>query len=199
MSPSRIAVFVSGTGRHLDHFARLARAGELDCEIGLVFSNRAGVKALERAASFELETLVLDPEREMDQDTFSLRAFAAVEAARCETVLLAGFLRKLVLPERWRGRVLNIHPALLPSFGGKGFYGKRVHAAVLEAGVEKTGCTVHFVDNEYDSGPILLQREITVAADDTLDSLAARVFEEEKLALPDAIRRVLSGAAKLER
>ena len=188
MSPSRIAVFVSGTGRHLDNFARLTQAGELDCEIGLVLSNRAGVKALERAARFELETLVLDPERELDEDTFSRRAFEAVEAAQCQTVLLAGFLRKLALPERWRGRVLNIHPALLPSFGGKGFYGDRVHAAVLERGCRVSGCTVHYVDEEYDHGPILVQKAVEVRADDDVHSLAARVFEAELVAYPEALR-----------
>ncbi len=188
MSPSRIAVFVSGTGRHLDNFARLTQAGELDCEIGLVLSNRIGVKALERAARFELETLVLDPERELDEDSFSRRAFEAVETARCQTVLLAGFLRRLALPEHWRGRVLNIHPALLPSFGGKGFYGDRVHAAVLERGCRVSGCTVHYVDEQYDHGPILVQKAVDVRPDDDVHSLAARVFEAELVAYPEALR-----------
>ena len=102
--------------------------------------------------------------------------------------MLAGFLRLLVVPERWLGRVLNIHPALLPAFGGKGFYGERVHRAVLEAGERVTGCTVHYVTNEYDAGPILLQREVPVLPGDTPESLAARVFEAEQRALPDAVR-----------
>jgi phosphoribosylglycinamide formyltransferase-1 len=112
--------------------------------------------------------------------------------------VLAGFLRLLLLPEAWVGRVLNIHPALLPAFGGKGYWGERVHRAVLERGVQFTGCTVHYVTNEYDAGPIVLQRCVAVRPDDTVASLAARVFEQERRALPEAIRLHLSGAVRLE-
>ena len=188
-----LAVFVSGTGRHMENFALLAESGELDARVGLVLCNRSDAGALERAASHHLPTLVLDPERELDDATFSARAFEAVEEAGCETVLLAGFLRKLVVPANWRGRVLNIHPALLPAFGGKGYWGSRVHRAVLERGCWYTGCTVHYVDDEYDHGPILLQRVLRVDADDTPDTLAARVFEEERIAYPEAIRLHLAG------
>ena len=111
--------------------------------------------------------------------------------------MLAGFLRLLVIPDLWLGRVLNIHPALLPAYGGRGYYGTRVHRAVLDAGETRSGCTVHFVDNGYDTGPIILQREVPVHPDDTVAALAARVFAEEERALPEAIRRCLSGAAHL--
>ena len=112
--------------------------------------------------------------------------------------MLAGFLRLLLLPPEWVGRVLNIHPALLPAFGGKGYWGDRVHRAVLERGVQFTGCTVHYVTNEYDAGPIVLQRCVAVHPDDTVERLAARVFEQEKVALPEAIRLHLRGAVRLE-
>lgn len=189
---TRVAVLVSGTGRHLENFAGLARSGELDIEVGLVISNKAGVLALEHAARFGLEALVLDPSRELDDATFGQEAFSAIEAAGCELVLLAGFLRKLDIPRSWAGRVLNIHPSLLPAFGGKGFYGSRVHRAVIERGCWITGCTVHYVDDEYDHGPILLQRACEVARDDTVESLATRVFAGELLAYPEAIRLHLS-------
>ena len=183
----RAALLISGGGRSLENLATLAEAGELACELGLVISNRFDAFGLTRARNHHIEALVVDPERELDAKTFSATIFAAIERAGCELVILAGFLRFLPIPEAWLGRVINIHPSLLPAFGGKGFYGERVHAAVLERGVQFTGCTVHYVDNVYDNGPILLQRCIEVRDDDDVESLAARVFEEEKRALPAAI------------
>ena len=188
-----LAVFVSGTGRHLENFALLREKGELDARVGLVVCDRSHAGALERAAQRDLPVRILDPDREFDDATFSARAFGAVEEAGCETVLLAGFLRKLVVPVGWQGRVLNSHPALLPAFGGQGFWGMRVHRAVLERGCWFTGCTVHYVDDEYDHGPILLQRVISVNADETPETLAARVFAEELLAYPEALRLHLAG------
>lgn len=186
---ARIAVFVSGGGRSLENLAERASAGEIPIEIALVLSNRADAFALERARRRGIPSVVIDAERKLDPARFSEAAFAEVERARCELVVLAGFLRLLVIPERWLGRVLNIHPSLLPRFGGKGFYGDKVHAAVLAERCDETGCTVHYVTNEYDAGPIVLQRRVRVEPTDDVHSLAARVFEEEKRALPEAIRR----------
>jgi phosphoribosylglycinamide formyltransferase-1 len=115
--------------------------------------------------------------------------FREIEARAIDALVLAGFLRLLIIPPNWLGRVLNIHPALLPKFGGKGFYGERVHRAVLASGEVVTGCTVHYVTNEYDAGPIVLQRRCPVLPGDDEHSLGARVFEEEKLALPEALRQ----------
>jgi phosphoribosylglycinamide formyltransferase-1 len=139
-----------------------------------------------------LPAVVIDPERRLSPDELSRDTFAAIESFGGEVAVMAGYLRLLPIPVRWSGRVLNIHPSLLPAFGGQGFYGDRVHKAVLEAGVEETGCTVHYVDNQYDHGPILLQRRVPVRAGDTVESLAARVFDEEKIALPEALRRHLA-------
>ena len=161
-------------------------------------SNAPQAFALERAKRLGIPSLVVDAERKLTADEFSREAFTAAEVARSDLVVLAGFLRLLVIPEGWIGRVLNIHPALLPAFGGKGFYGDKVHAAVLASGASETGCTVHYVTNEYDAGPIVLQRCVPVRFDDTPETLAARVFEEEKLALPEALRLHLSGAVRLE-
>ena len=142
---------------------------------------------------------MLDADKRLTPAAFSAAAFEAAEQLGCETIVLAGFLRMLEIPSSWSRRVLNIHPSLLPAFGGKGYYGRRVHQAVLERGCQFTGCTVHYVDNEYDHGPILLQRCIAVQPDDDADSLARRVFEEEQIALPEALRQHLSASARQPR
>ncbi len=189
MSARKIAVFASGGGRSVENLSEVIRRGELQAEIALVLSDRREAGVLARAERLGLARLHL-PAKGLAPEEFSARAFAAVESAGAELVVLAGFLRLLAVPERWRGRVINIHPSLLPAFGGQGFYGERVHAAVLARGVQFSGCTVHLVDEEYDHGRILLQRVVEVAPDDTVASLAARVFEAEKRALPEALRRL---------
>ncbi len=196
MSRPKIGVLVSGGGRSLENLAEKIRAGELEAELALVIANSSDAKALERATRLKLRSLVVSHREFRDTKAFSERIFAALDDAHCELAVLAGFLRLLEIPERWLGRVINIHPSLLPAFGGKGFYGQKVHEAVLARGVQFTGCSVHYVTNEYDAGPILLQRCIAVRDDDTADTLAARVFEEEKLALPAAIALHLSGAVR---
>lgn len=197
--PTSLAILVSGGGRSLENLAEVIARGELPARIGLVLSDRPGVQALERAARLDLPHVVVPHAQTSGPDEFAQRVWAAIEEHDCSLTVLAGFLRLLLLPERWIGRVINIHPALLPAYGGKGFYGDRVHRAVLAAGDKETGCTVHFVDNSYDTGPHILQRTVDVQPDDTPDTLAARVFEAEKLALPEAIRRVLTGAAQFDR
>ena len=185
----RAAVLLSGGGRTLQNLSELAGRDELACELGLVIGSKPGLRGLERAKSFGLPTQVIDPQRELDPEPFSRAIFSAVQDDGCDLVILAGFLRYLPIPEAWLGRVINIHPSLLPAFGGKGFYGDRVHKAVLERGVQFTGCTVHYVDNVYDNGPIILQRCVEVHPGDDVQSLAARVFEEEKRALPEALAK----------
>lgn len=184
-----IAVLVSGGGRSLENLAGAIARGEVAGKLALVLSSTPKAFALERAGRLGIPAVVIDPERRLSPEEFSRDAFAAIESGGCDVAVMAGFLRLLKIPERWRGRVLNIHPALLPAFGGKGFYGDRVHAAVLASGVGETGCTVHYVDNEYDHGPVILQRRIEVRPEDTVETLAARVFEEEKIALPQALAR----------
>jgi formyltetrahydrofolate-dependent phosphoribosylglycinamide formyltransferase len=192
----RLAVLVSGGGRSLENLCAVIERGELAAEVALVVSSRPGAFALERARRRGIPTALVDPGRELSPAELSAALFERVDAAGCELVVMAGFLRLCPVPARWSGRVLNVHPSLLPAFGGKGFYGERVHAAVLERGVQFTGCTVHYVDDEYDHGRILLQRCIPVLPGDTAETLAARVFEEEKLALPEAIRRHLARARR---
>lgn len=186
---NRVAVLVSGTGRHLENLARLSADGQLAARITLAISNKPGVQALERAARFDIPSEVLEPQPGESDEAYGGRVFDAVRASGADTVVLAGFLKKLWIPTDFTGRVLNIHPSLLPAFGGRGYYGGRVHKAVLERGCEVTGCTVHLVDEIYDNGPILHQRWCPVEDGDTVSTLSDRVFGEELIALPEALRR----------
>ena len=182
-------MFVSGTGRHLENLAQLSAAGDLDADIVLCLSNRPGVLALERAERAGIATVVQEALAGESDHDYGTRAFAQASERGADTIVLAGFLKKLWIPDAFRGRVINIHPSLLPAFGGKGFYGQRVHRAVLERGCQVTGCTVHLVDEVYDNGPILLQRWCAVEPTDTVETLSKRVFQEELVALPEALRR----------
>ncbi len=187
-----IAVLVSGSGRHLENFAHLAAQGSLDVEISLALCDRSGVGAIDRARAANLPLTILDGQRELDSEAFGVAAWDAIRASGARTVILAGFLRLLPIAEDYRGRILNIHPSLLPAFGGKGFYGDRVHKAVLARGCKVTGCSVHLVEEEFDTGPILLQRWCAVEPGDTALDLAQRVFELELEAYPTALRDYLS-------
>lgn len=187
MARARIAVFVSGGGRSLENLAAEIAAGAVDAEIALVVTNKPHCGAVARATRLGLPWVGIDPDKRFTPAEFSRDAFAAVASQRIDLVVLAGFNRLLVIPPAWLGRVINIHPSLLPAFGGAGYHGRHVHEAVIASGAWYSGCTVHYVTNEYDAGPILLQRAILVHPDDTPDTLASRVFEEEKRALPAAI------------
>src|SRR5206468_12914990 len=132
------------------------------------------------------------------REEFSKRIFDLCRREQAELVCMAGFLQLITVPDDFLGRVMNIHPALIPAFCGKGFYGHHVHEAVLAYGVKVSGCTVHFTDNQYDHGPIVLQRTVPVFDDDTPDTLAARVFEQECEAYPDAIRLFAEGQLSIE-
>ena len=189
---ARLAVFASGGGRSIENLAEVTRRGELAAEVALVITDRGGIGALERCTRLGIESLVLPYAELGGAEGFSARAFAELEARRIDLAVLAGFLRLVRIPPSWSGRVINIHPSLLPAFGGKGFYGDRVHMAVLAAGAAETGCTVHYVDDHYDHGAPILQRRIPVLPGDDVQSLATRVFAEERLALPEALRRVLA-------
>ncbi|MCW8138791.1 MAG: phosphoribosylglycinamide formyltransferase [Planctomycetota bacterium] len=192
--PLRVAALLSGSGRTLQNLLDLQARGDLDIDPVLVVGSRADAYGLERARRAGLPWLVVRradfPKGPAGDAPFSAVVFDACRRARVDLVVLAGWLCLLrPIPEDLRGRILNIHPALLPAFAGKGFYGDRVHAAVLAAGATETGCTVHVVDDEYDRGPVLVQRRVPVLPDDDAATLAARVFEAECEAYPEAIRR----------
>lgn len=194
-SPLKLAVLISGGGRTLMNLQEKIEAGSLDGRIEVVVSSRPEVKGVERSKALGLPTRII-PRRDLSADAFQDSVTEAV--AGVDLVCMGGFLSLWRIPETMIGRVVNIHPALLPAFGGHGMYGRRVHEAVLSAGSQESGCTVHFCDNQYDHGPIILQRKIAVRPDDTPDSLAQRVFAEECVAYPEAIRRIISKEARYE-
>jgi phosphoribosylglycinamide formyltransferase 1 len=188
-SPVNLAVLVSGSGTTLQNLIDRIADRTLNARIAVVIGSRPGLLGLQRAADAKLMNFVVD-RRDCGDDvaTFSRKIFSLCDDAGVDLVCLAGWLCLLEIPPKYAGKVMNIHPALLPCFGGKGMYGAKVHQAVLDHGCKVSGCTVHFVDGQYDNGPIVLQRTCAVHEDDTPQTLAARVFEEEKLAYPEAIR-----------
>ncbi|HOB73727.1 MAG TPA: phosphoribosylglycinamide formyltransferase [Phycisphaerae bacterium] len=192
----RVAVLISGSGRTLQNFIELSRAGQLPIEIVLVISSRPDVAGVERARRAAVPVEVIGRQG-LSVEEFSRRVTEAIEAARVDLVLMAGWLCPWLIPPRYENRVMNIHPALLPKYGGKGFYGHHVHEAVLAAGDRESGCTVHFANNEYDAGPIILQRRVPVLPGDTPDTLADRVFQQECIAYPEAIRLFAEGRLKV--
>ena len=194
----RLAVLLSGSGTTLQNLVDEIAAKRLHAEIRVVVGSRAGLKGLDRAAAAKLPSFVVDRRAFEDTAAFSKQVFSLCDDAGVDLVCLAGWLCLLDVPQRYLGRAMNIHPALLPSFGGHGMYGQRVHRAVLDHGCKVSGCTVHFVDNTYDTGPIIVQRTCAVLDDDTLESLAHRVFEEEKVAYPQAIRLFQEGRLRIE-
>lgn len=191
-SPLRLAVLLSGSGRTLDNLLETIAAGRLAATVETVISDRGGVRGIAIAARSGVPTHVM-PRDGRALGEWSRQIFDVCRGAQADLVVMAGFLQLVEIPADFAGRVINIHPALLPAFGGKGFHGMHVHRAVLERGCTVSGCTVHMVDNEYDHGHILLQRTVPVLADDTADSLAARVFAAECVALPEAIGRIGPG------
>ncbi len=200
--PLRLAVLISGTGRTLKNLIDLAAEGDLPVEIRLVISSTPTAGGLKFAEEAEIPAQVIRREGfgpgGIGDAAFGEAVFSACREAGVGCVAMAGFLKLAPVPDDFVGRVINIHPALIPAFCGPGMYGDRVHQAVLDAGVKVTGCTVHFVDNEYDHGPIIWQQPVPVFDDDTVDTLAKRVFEVEKEAYPHVLRLLAAGRIKLE-
>ncbi len=200
--PLRLAVLISGSGRTLKNFIDLAAEGELPIDIRLVVSSSAKATGLEHAASAGIPTVVVNrgdfPKGTAGDKPYGDAIFAACREAGADYVAMAGFLKLAPVPDDFTGRVVNIHPALIPAFCGPGMYGHHVHQAVLDAGVKVTGCTVHFVDNQYDHGPIIWQQPVPVFADDTADTLAARVFVAEMEAYPHVLKLLAAGRVELD-
>jgi len=195
-APVRLVVLLSGAGSTLQNFIDRIADGRLAARIVGVVSSRADAGGLERARQAGIPAVAV-PRRDFpDVDRFNDALHAALEGFDFDMILLAGFLSPFQLRGRYPLRVMNIHPALIPAFCGKGFYGERVHRAALEAGVKVSGCTVHFADDEYDHGPIILQGTVPVLDDDTPETLAARVHALENELYPEAVR--LWAAGRLE-
>ena len=194
--PIKLAVLISGGGTTLQNLIDQIVAGRLNARVGVVVASRAGIAGIERAKRAGLICHVVERNKFTDVEEFSRMVLGHCEGA--DLICLGGWLSMLSIPQRWVGKIMNIHPALLPSFGGKGMYGEKVHRAVLEHGCKVSGCTVHFVDGQYDNGPIILQRTCPVMEGDTAEALAHRVFEEEKIAYPEAIRLFAGGKLTAE-
>ena len=187
-APLRIAVLLSGGGRTLMNLVDRIDDAKLNARIDTVISSRADAPGVERARARGFDVQVAQ-----DGEVSSL-----LDPDRHDLVCLCGWLRHLHLEPWMHGRVMNIHPSLLPAFGGRGMYGDRVHAAVLQSGIPNTGCTVHFVDEEYDHGPVVIQRACMVEPGDTVESLAARVFTIECDVYPEAITLFAEGRLRLD-
>ncbi len=198
MKPIRLAVLLSGGGTTLQNLLDRIADGRLQAQVVCVLSNQPHALGITRARQAGIPAAVVESKACASPEEFSERLFRHCRDSRAELVCLAGFLQLVLIPPDFALRVMNIHPALIPAFCGKGFHGRRVHQAVLEAGVKVTGCTVHFADNQYDHGPIILQRAVPVADDDTPETLAARVFAEECTAYPEAIRLFADGRLQVQ-
>jgi phosphoribosylglycinamide formyltransferase-1 len=192
-SPLKLVVLISGGGTTLRNLLDRITAGQLPAQVVLVISSNPSAGGLKLAAAAGIPTQICQRSAFADDDAFGAAIFAACREAQPDLVVMAGFLKFAPVPADFANRVMNIHPALIPAFCGRGAYGLRVHRAVLEYGAKVSGCTVHFVDNEYDHGPIILQHVVPVAENDTPELLAARVFAAECEALPEAIQLFAAG------
>lgn len=193
-----IAVLISGGGTTLKNLLAAIAEGRLDVEIRLVISSSENARGLEYARDAGIETVVAPKTKQTGGEQYREAVFGPCRERGVELVVMAGFLKHVLIPADFENRVMNIHPGLIPAFCGRGFYGLRVHESVLDYGAKISGCTVHFVDDEYDHGPIILQRVVEVREDDTAEALAARVFEAECSAYPDAIQLFAQGRVRVD-
>jgi phosphoribosylglycinamide formyltransferase 1 len=194
-NPVRYAVLLSGTGRTLENLLHAIERGELIGEIVAVVSSRPGVRGLDIAQRAGIPAIAVERKQFDSDHAFSDAIYEALAPFEPHLLLLAGFLRKLQVAPAWEGRILNIHPCLLPdmaSAAGRGFYGEKVHAAVLDAGAARSGATVHIVDNGYDSGPVVMTESVPVLPGDSVQDLAARVFAAECRLYPRAVTWYIS-------
>ena len=195
MNKAVLGVLCSGRGSNLQSIMEAAAAGKINAQIGIVLADKPEAKALQRAKAAGIKAVCVDRKQYASRQEFEEALAAELEKAGVNLVILAGFMRILspYFVRKFAGRILNIHPSLLPSFGGA-----HAHRDVLAYGVKVSGCTVHFVDEGMDSGPIILQAAVPVLDDDTEDTLAARVLEQEHLIYPKAIALVADGKVKIE-
>lgn len=187
--PLRVAVLLSGSGTSLENLFEHIERGELDARVEAVIASRADAGGLERARRRGVPAHAVPRKEHPDPRDFNDRVHALLDRYAIDLVALLGFLSPFEPRARFRTRTLNVHPSLIPKYCGKGFYGRRVHEAVLAAGERESGATVHLVDAGYDTGPIVLQERVPVLPDDTPDTLAARVQALERRLVPEAIRR----------
>lgn len=198
--PLRLAVFASGGGSNFAAILAAIADGRLDATPVLLVTDRPGIGAIEKAEAQRIPVAVLPPKDFADEEGFADALLDALDTRKADFVALAGYLKKIpeAVVRAYRHRMLNVHPALLPSFGGKGMYGRRVHEAVLGHGCRVSGATVHLVDADYDTGPIVLQTCVPVHPTDTPETLAARVLTVEHRLYPEALQCFAEGRATVE-
>lgn len=195
----RIGVLASGGGTNLQAIIDSCERGEIDGDVVVVISNVPEAYALERARKHRIDAFAF-PHKGMTREEHEADVVACLEQHSVDLVVLAGYLRMLtpVMVNKYAGRIMNTHPALLPSFGGKGMHGLNVHQAVINYGCKVSGCTIHFVTLDVDGGPIALQKAVPVLEDDTPETLQERVLKEEHRLLPRAIQLFAQGKLKVE-
>ena len=198
ISPFRIAVLISGGGTTLKNLIHKIQAGRLRVQIALVISSSPTARGLQFAQDAGIPTAVVPSNHFASQEEFSRAILDPCRAAKIDLVVMAGFLKRVTIADDFASRVTNIHPGLIPAFCGQGFYGHHVHQAVIDYGAKLSGCTIHFADNQYDHGPVILQRAVPVLDDDTPDTLAARIFEAECEAYPEAIQLIADRRVRVE-
>ncbi|MCD4830414.1 MAG: phosphoribosylglycinamide formyltransferase [Anaerohalosphaeraceae bacterium] len=192
-APIKLAVLISGSGTTMLNILKYIKAGSLNAEIKLVISSRSKAGGVEKAKKAGLNVKIIRKKDFPDIASFSEQIKKELLASGADLVIQGGWLCLWKIPKEFKGRVMNIHPALLPSFGGKGMWGHHVHQAVIDAGCKVSGCTVHFCTNEYDDGPIIIQKTCPVEAGDSPEDLAERVFQTECAAYPKAIKLFAQG------
>lgn len=195
----RLGVLLSGSGTTLQNIIDTGAAGELPAEVSVVVSSREDAYGLVRARKAGVPAFTISRRQYRSVDDHSRAITGILDKHEPDLVLFAGYMLLYRVPLHFEGRIMNIHPALIPAFCGKGRYGHFVHEAVVESGVRVTGCTVHFVDDKYDNGPIILQRLVPVLSGDSADSLAEKVMAEERIAYPEAIRLFAEGRLVIEK
>lgn len=190
-----IAVFASGRGSNFEAILNAIHRGELPARVSLLVSNKSGTGAIELAQLNRITAVHLSPLQFPDEDAYVNRLLGLLHEHAVELIALAGYLKKIPVGviRQYRNKIVNIHPALLPKFGGAGMYGVHVHEAVIEAGERQSGATVHLVDEEYDRGAILLQQTVDIAAGETAESLAAKVLQIEHTLYPLVLRAFSEG------
>lgn len=193
-----LGVLISGSGNTLQNFLDQIEQGKLNATVQVVISSKPKVTGLDRAKKHNIPTMVVNYSDYPDIDSFSNAITAELDKYHIDLIALAGFVHFYKIPIKYKWKVMNIHPGLIPAFCGHNYYGRKVHESVINYGAKVSGCTVHFADNVYDNGPIIIQRTVPVLDDDTPNSLAARVFKEECEAYPEAMRLFAAGRLKIE-
>lgn len=194
----QIAVLISGGGTTLKNLIDQQLAGHLDVDFRLVISSHSNAGGLAHARAADIATVIVERNKSTTGEAFSQAIFQPCRDSSVDLVVMGGFLQHVLIPPDFTGKVINIHPSLIPAFCGRGYYGLRVHQAVLEYGAKVTGCTVHFVDNQYDHGPVIFQSPVLVQEDDTAETLAQRVFSAECEAYPEALRLIAARRVRLD-